>query len=391
MAKNDTEIVDLLYGSLFQVVPAELGWQNSGMRTAQELTDLVVNNSSAETVLPLVRLVKNYGDRKLGHELLHCFDVAQGAVELLKQLQDAGIPEQRYFPHTTEDAFLAGVLHDLALGLMSGAFGGISGFVVALRDIIKPDYHHLIDGDKLSVKHSVFKRHPLYNKGSIEDDVFGAALLSVTGLGLRNNVRVSLLSSVDAHTKKQLTVETKDVPQVQKVLDAIWYHDGNDPIRGFAEAEMLVGTRLSFYDARLVTDVEVEKGLDKLLAYTQDSVQGNTLFQWQSCSRLTNPLYLDKMVEKKAPGFIGLVKGTTVYDFMVEELTPQGRSYRTLRSPAFLDAFFSMPEVLDKLEDRQELKTRLQPKIDELRRRYEAVKEQIKAHVPEHYQQTHYT
>src|SRR3989338_4956631 len=273
MVRRTAKAADQLYDALNNIFPIErkkettweMAWgekaKESGSLAPDELTKMTQDYSRAEVVLPLIKLVEQYKNVGAGHEVLHCFDVAKGSVELLKELQDAGIAEDKYFPHTTEDAFLAGVLHDLGLALKPEAFEEILGFRVALEDMIKREHHYVLTGGGNPDK-------PLYNKGPVEDDLFGAALLSVSGLGLRNDVRTALLSSLDAKTKAKLTVQTNDLPQLPKVLDAIWYADGNLPLRGHAEAAMLVGDRMSFYEQGRLTSVDIKQGVDKLLGYT---------------------------------------------------------------------------------------------------------------------------
>ena len=375
MVRRTAKAADQLYDALNNIFPIErkkettweMAWgekaKESGSLAPDELTKMTQDYSRAEVVLPLIKLVEQYKNVGAGHEVLHCFDVAKGSVELLKELQDAGIAEDKYFPHTTEDAFLAGVLHDLGLALKPEAFEEILGFRLALEDMIKREHHYVLTGGGNPDK-------PLYNKGPVEDDLFGAALLSVSGLGLRNDVRTALLSSLDAKTKAKLTVQTNDLPQLPKVLDAIWYHDGNLPIRGHAEAAMLVGDRLSFYEQGRLTSVDIKQGVDKLLGYTvlEDG--------WEERSTKTDPAYMEKWIDKKAPGFVALVRGTRVYDFLVEDLVPRGRSVKTMSSPAFWRAVDAMNYVVEQLDQNTLLKEAIgTDTIRELHKRYHQVQQ----------------
>ncbi len=336
----------------------EKGWERGGLYSPEDVVQKADKLGLTRAMVPVARLMAQYSSASRMHEFLHCFDVALGSVELLKQLQEAGVNPQDYAPQNPQDAFMAGIFHDLVLGLtQSGLENAVS--VEALNALV-------------GAEHRVSADSTIYIKGPVEDDLYGTVLLDITGLGDNANLKKTVISAAD-HGK--LVVPVTQATLLQKVLDAIWYHDGNAPIRGHAEAEMLVGDRIDLYEQRRVDAAVVEQGIGKLLGYTV--IEDDS---WVERSTRTDPDYLHKMVEKKAPGFMQAVQGTRAYDFMVEDLVPRGRSMRTLTSPAFLAGVAKMSGVVRRLEQNPELKAQFGKQIDTLYQRHEQAQQIIGAY-----------
>lgn len=346
----------------------EEGWVRGGFYGSDELEAMTRRYSHPRVLRPLVHLLREYASLLNTHEILHCFDVGKGAAELAEKLQEFNTGKDHfnsvhpYFPQNPEDAFLAGVFHDIALAFTPEMFTD-PALRLGLAELVKDE-----------AQKRVFTDGVLYNKGPVEDDVFGAALLGRVGLGTRTDLRTAVISALSAEEQQGLAVPAKPISMLHKVLDGIWYHDGNNPVRGFAEAYMLVGDRLGLYGTGQVDARVIGQGLKKLLTYTA-SEEGRPADDWKLRGRSTDIFYLERMVEKKAPGFIAAVKDTPVYDFIVDDLACRRRGERTLQSQAFRRAVDEMPKLLKTLEGKHELKKVFTQQIDELYRRHAVVQE----------------
>lgn len=347
----------------------ELGWEQGGFYSPSDLEAVTQKYSDPRVLHPTLALLQEHGNQYSAHELLHCFDVGKGAAELAEKLQEFNTAKRgigrvnNYFPLDPEDAFLAGVFHDLALAFKPSMFKD-PALRLGLAELVKSE-----------AQKAHFTEGVLYNKGPVEDDVFGAALLGRVGLGARKELGVAVISALPVEEQRGLAVPAIPLPMLQKVLDGLWYHDGNNPVRGFAEAPMLVGDRLALYDDGVIDVTVINQGLKKLLTYTEPE-QGRPADDWMFRGKITDIFYLERMLEKKAPGFIGSVKGTPVYDFIVEDLARRQRGERSLRSPAFMKGFYVMHDVLKALEARPELSAQFAQQIHELYQRHESVQQQ---------------
>ncbi|MBI3033006.1 hypothetical protein HYY69_06030 [Candidatus Woesearchaeota archaeon] len=340
----------------------ELGWDRGEFYSPSELEAMTRKYSDPRVLYGLLDLLQQHGNPYSMHEVLHCFDVGKSAAELAEKLQEFNTPIRQannYFPLDPEDAFLAGVFHDIALAFKPTVFED-QALRVGLAELVKSE-----------AQKTAFLDGVLYNKGAVEDDVFGRALLGKVGLSDRRDLGIAVVSALPLEEQRQLAVSAVSIPMLHKVLDGLWYHDGNNPVRGFAEACMLVGDRLPLYDAGKINAQVVAQGVKKLLTYTEPE-EG-----WKQRGAKTDILYMEKMVEKKAPGFIASVKGTPVYDFMVEDLACRQRGERSLQSPSFMIPFVNFPNVLGLVEQRQELKQRLSSKLDELYQRHQSLRDAI--------------
>jgi len=329
----------------------EKGWSNNGFYTSTEVANMMDKYGVTQALMPTLKLLVEHGSPAgMGHEAIHCFDVADGSAELVKILDESGVSPDVYFPHDTETAFLAGVFHDIVLGLKRESLETAIPRE-ALETLVTPE-------------HAITFGNVVYLKGPIEDDLFGAAMLDVCDLGDNKELQKAVISAAKG---KQIVVPTTSSTLLQKVLDGIWYHDGNYPIRGFAEAEMIIGQRLPLYREGLVDDAVMEQGLRKILGYVE--IESD----WCERSQKTDIAYLKKYLAKKAPGFLDAIKGTKAYDFVIEDLVPRQRSLRTLDSPAFAIGVDESKKLVESLQKNKELMSKHRELVEELLHKYDNV------------------
>ena len=346
----------------------ESGWANGGLYNPTEIVGEArhFRNFNLSYLVPIVEAIKANGDPARVHEVLHCFDVGFGAAELVQHIakdhkaqEKLGIPPGSLTDDHIHAALLAGIGHDIILSFH-------------LNGINDTTPEALLEARVTSETALKFKGSAQYLKDVIGDDLRGAVAIDRYGTSFPERVRKlavdSLLNGSDLPTiGEKANLLGKFNPY--KVLDAIWYHDGNYPIRGHAEADALVGDRLRlFKEGRVGLDV-VAAGVKKLLGYTeQDS-------QWQERSSKADLAYLTKMVTKKAGAFIEAIHGTPTYFFVVDHLASLHRSIRTLESPAFWAGVDKMPLVMKDLEGTPEVRAALGGQIDTLHQRYEEVQQ----------------
>lgn len=329
---------------------AEKGWEMDGFYTPTEALELMKKYSVITQLLPTLRFVDEHIANGSGHETIHCFDVARGAAELVKVLDESGVDPKHYFPHNPETAFIAGVYHDIVLALK--------------RESLETAIPRNILERLVTPQHASTFGDVVYLKGPIEDDLLGAAMLEVCNLGDNLALRTAVIS---AAKDVPLVVPTTNATLLQKVLDGIWYHDGNYPLRGFAEGEMILGQRLPLYEQGMLSDEIMLQGIKKVLGYI------NIEDGWEERSRRTDIAYLEKILGKKAPGFLDAIRGTRAYDFVVEDLVPRERSMRTLDSPAFLNGISVSRLTIEELQCNNRLMRIYRQEIEGLAERYRHV------------------
>ena len=307
------------------------------------------------------------------HQFMHCFDVAVGSEELYIQVMTdkkartaLRIPPGAAVRESSgmEAAFLAGLGHDIILGFKGDAIAQAIPEREVLRRVQKSEREK-------------FEGKAQYIKDAIGDDLRGAIVLAglKTHRFFPNGVPDSweyACQELEAGSDLQVTTKTrKSLGQfsLYKILDAIWYHDGNWPIRGYAEADALIGDRVRLFKAGAVPLEVVGAGIHKLLGYTEYDPT------WAERSAKADVPYLQRMIEKKAGPFLQAIAETPTYDFVVEDLSHQGRSFRTLRSPAFRAGVELMPEVLQRASRHQEIREAYGHDLDTLMLRYEQAKQ----------------
>ena len=340
---------------------AQGGWWNS--RDIQMLPHRLV--ALAEQALaPFTDYVEVDGRV---HEVIHCLDVALGSYQLGEEINRCGIT----LPCLSDNAvcygglppFLSGLFHDLSLGFKANRLSDVTPI---------GDIGEVIEG-------SVDLEDPQYNKDMIGYDLRGAILL--------RKLRKFFQNPSDPLDESTIVVATEDLlrgsdlpvrPEIfqfpprfllYKVLDAVWYHDGNYPIRGHAEADMLVGDRVSLFEEGKVPIEAVADGIRKLLTYTEIDPA------WETRSHAVDYEYLRKIVDKKTKGplfdgFLTTYEGTSVHDYVVNELASQGRSLRCINSPAFWRGVDKMPRVLEGVATNNVLYQEFREQIATLQGRY---------------------
>ncbi len=300
------------------------------------------------------------------HELLHCFDVGFGAAALVKNIREdgnaqrkLGLSDDALTDDAVRSAFLAGLFHDIILSYDGSRLEGATP-ESTIEAVVTP------------TAAATFQGKAQYIKDAVGDDLRGALVLKASSSHLNPGVcRAAvqlLLSGSD--------IKLREEPQSAfgrlnpyKVLDAIWYHDGNYPIRGHAEADALVGDRLRLFKEGRVGIEVVEAGIKKLLGYTEQDPR------WAERSERPDAEYLVRMVKKKAGTFLDDVAGTDTYAFVVDGLASQRRSKRTLRSPAFWAGVDMMPCVIAQLKGNAQLRASSGEAIDILQQRYDEVQQ----------------
>lgn len=320
----------------------EKGWKHDGLYTSTEIVERVEEYGLVQPIGSFLRyLVDNDlgNEGKQAHEVLHCFDVGLGAAALTRQIAEDGEAQHKLgLDEVTEEdvqaALLSGVLHDMAL-----AFGTSALPVVTPLDAIAA----LVAPEEVAK----FSGKTQFAKDVIGDDLRGAVLLDRYGgafsEGVRGKAYADLLAGADLTVRSGGHVLLNTVSPY-KVLDALWYHDGNLPVRGFAEAYPLVYDRAKLFLEGRINQEELQRGIKKLLAYTEEDPA------WEQRDTAVDVPYLEKMVKKKAGDFMELVKGTQTYQFVVDELAAQGRGKRTLNSPVFCVGVDAMQETLSVLD-----------------------------------------
>ena len=328
----------------------EHGLSNNGFYKSAEVVSMMESYGVTQALMPTLKVLAEHGSpTTMGHEAIHCFDVADGSAELAKVMDEAGISTESYFPHDPVTAFMAGVFHDIILGFRQESLEtAIPREMVAA--LVTPE-------------ESARWGDVVYLKGPIADDILGAALLDVCELGDRADLKKAVIS---AATGPELAVPYTNAPLIQKVLDGIWFHDGNYPTRGCGEVEMILGQRLPLYREGKLSAEIMEQGIGKVLGY-MEVPDG-----WEKRSRTTDIAYLEKKLNKKAPGFLDAVKGTRVYDFIVEDIVPRGRSFRALNSPAFWRGVDASASIIQDLIQEESLMKKYGQKIKQLEQVYKA-------------------
>lgn len=350
----------------------EIGISQGGWYTTQEVASRTVFGLS-HAISP-VDVVARFHDPARVHEFIHCLDVGFGAMELMLQIiKDPQARERLSFPEEIDGtaasraAFISGVGHDVSLSLRGDALPEVTPEQTIVQRI-----------DAREVPKVVGKAQ--YHKDPVGDDLRGALILvGLYSAAHRRGTAPSgwqeAVSDLEAGSDLKVNRETPRLLgrfSPYKVLDAIWYHDGNFPIRGYAEADLLVGDRIKLWEEGKVSLEVVGAGIQKLLGYTLIDER------WAERSTKADPAYLEKMITKKAGPFLQAIEGTPTYDFIVDDLCHRGRSFRTLRSPAFLRGVEQMPKVLHRAYGHQEVCDAYGADLDTLTRRYEEAQAIIK-------------
>jgi len=356
----------------------EKGMKNGGWYTPDELVEEVRKYDLEDVTSQLIYPIKWCIDENRTHELIHCFDVGLGAAELVKQVsQDSKANEKLGIPQLTPDytksAFLSGLFHDMILGFK----GKEIERAITEKDLIK-----IVEKKEVSK----FQGKAQYIKDVIGDDLRGAILLD-KAMWLRGFDRDlfsgqdtyvggtavhSLFNGSNLEVNSNLRLARKCILGEfgsYKILDAIWYHDGNYPIRGYAEADAIVGDRIKLFQEGQVEIDVVEAGIKKLMTYTEQDPE------WAERSKKTDAEYLTKIIDKKVGPFMQAISGTPTYDFVVDSLAARRRGHKTLKSPAFWMGVDKMSDVIDQLREVKELKDRFGPEIDLLDQRYEEIQQ----------------
>ena len=318
----------------------------------------------ANHLVPLVNLIQRNGDRARAHELLHCFDVGFGAAELVQHIANDPQAQEKLgiLPGSLNEdhiraALLAGLGHDIILSFRGSTIETTTPESL-LEALVTPEAA------------AKFKGNAQYLKDVIGDDLRGAIVIDTYSTSFPESVRVlavnSLLNGSDLPTiGKETNLWSKFNPY--KVLDALWYNDGNYPIRGHAEADMLVGDRLSLFNRQKVNADIVVAGVKKLLGYTEQDLQQldfpngpsdtdpSTMAIWQlrgiPVKSWGVSTYLKNIVAKKAGAFLDTIEGTQTYDFVVYDLASRGRGECAVRSPAFWAGVDKMPKIIGNLQE----------------------------------------
>ncbi|MEK6868217.1 MAG: hypothetical protein AABX98_05345 [Nanoarchaeota archaeon] len=338
----------------------EIGWENGGLYTPDELTVGVQSYGMENELTQLVDRLISMSKIDRGHEILHCFDVGFGAAKLTKQIaQDGGAMQALGIENVSEDhikaAFITGLLHDAMLSMSNDALR---------KNILKQDIVALVKQSEVPK----FARIVPYGKDAVGDDLRGVVLLEKYGQAISKKVRTLARADLLAGADLQVTagaMELVGAVSPYKVLDAVWYHDGNFPVRGMAEAAIVLGDRVTLYRAEKLSIGHVIAGIDKLLSYTEEDPN------WEKRETQVDVPYLEKMIAKKAGPFMKRIIGTKTYDFVVEELAAQQRGLRTVQSVAFRNGIHEAGLILQ--EARELFTGDNAKKIEILQGRYETV------------------
>jgi hypothetical protein len=231
---NETKNIETLMEKLG--LGQEIGYKKLGFWTPQEFEKKLDENQlnkhglKEQVIYALNAMVPLIEPRGRAHELVHCIDIAFGSQELYKQILQHeqknpifGLSEKHYDPKHAVAIFMTGLLHDIVLGipqqnLQNEVSGTINNFVQIPNQ----------------VNQTVF-----YNKGPIEDEAFGAVIAHQLIKDLYSQeVVVSSFLKEQGLTSKRNVENVIPGFNVEKVIDAIWYHDGNFPTRGHAELAM---------------------------------------------------------------------------------------------------------------------------------------------------------
>ncbi|MBI4152924.1 hypothetical protein HY497_00230 [Candidatus Woesearchaeota archaeon] len=314
--------------------------------------------------------IADHVDSTRAHELLHCATIALDSAELVrhiasdeKALDKIGVPrdtvarrDMLVTPQHANASAVAGIFHDLALSLRQDAL-------------------------ERTTNSSLFGTYspqgfagPQFAKDQVGDDFRGAVLLDryhegVFGITMEL-ARGALLSESDVPAHEGLARKQLGNYNPYKVQDAVAYHDGNYPVRGCAEVDMLVGDRVKLYLAGQIDEATVGKGIKKAMTYTEEDPA------WEERGRKTDVDYLVKMVNKKAPGFIDAIRGTQTFDFLVAQAARQ-RGMQTVNSPAYWAGVAEMRPALKALEGVTELAGKYGREVETLYKRLERL-EQLK-------------
>lgn len=358
---------------------AEKGWTNGGLYTPAEIRGRLDTFDAREPVTRLLEGLEEYVDPARDHEILHCFDVGFGAAALTRQIaSDSEAMGRLGIGEITENhirqALYTGLAHDAALAIDANHLPKATPWgEIALQT-------------GLNFRSRLAR--PQYAKDDIGDDLRGAILLrdNLVGAGcIAYDATSDLLAGSDCqvhHVEQPRKLLGSVSPY--KVLDAIWYHDGNWPVRGVAEGYALVGDRVELFKEGCVDEAVVIAGIEKLLKYTDPDPE------WLQRDTKVDVPYLERWVAKKAGPFMQVIKGTQTYDFVVEELAAQGRGMRTVRSPAFhrgVDAMFNAHLLLLEVtipKSGLKLDPSVNPKVEALYQRWQEADAIIKSYRCEH-------
>ncbi len=318
----------------------EIGFAKGGWYSPTEILQRVQELGVEEVTAAAVDRAARYYDLARVHELLHCLDVGFGSAELVRQLAHDPQAQQKIgytFPHQEDSlpeqqvAFLSGLFHDIIVGYQGNT-------------ITKTSPEREIIGFIAPAEEKKVKGKPQYIKDAIGDDLRGAIQLYWCGQRIPAWLAVRAGDELLAGSDLKVLGEPKKLLgqfSPYKILDAIWYHDGNYPLRGFAEADAILGDRVRLYEQQQVPLEVIGAGIQKLLGYTEVDPQ------WEERSTKPDAAYLEKMVTKKAGPFLQAIAGTSTYDFVREDLSSRGRGKRTLVSPAFWRGVDLMPVALE--------------------------------------------
>jgi hypothetical protein len=290
-------------------------------------------------------------------ELLHCFDVALGAAALTHQIASdpqaqAQLGIRRELDETDiVAALISGIYHDLNQTIPARKLDRVVPQRVLAR-IVAPQV--LGDG-------------PHYNKDDVDDTIRGAIMLGTYG---------SQGPSIDAAIRKarrellhaephSLRPNVRHEPilgyhSAEMVLDAVAYHDGNEPMRW--ELGMLVGDRLALaqWPGKAAA---IAHGVSKQVGYTDGFLRGSgdpgTWYANMLARETGGRQYLsvfEAALKKKEvlpdgqPNFLNAIAGTRTEEYVRDTLLRRGVTARTLTSPAFWEGIDEARGVLEDLK-----------------------------------------
>ena len=350
-------------------IDQEQGFAQGGWYSPAEILHRVQELNVEEITDAAIGRAIEYYDPARTHELLHCVDVGFGAAELVQQIAHDKQAQQKIgvnFPHEEDStpeqqiAFLSGLFHDIILGYRGNTLESTTPEKDILG-LIPPEEEAKVKGK------------PQYIKDAVGDDLRGALQLYRCGQvipgWLAMHAGEELLAGSDIPVAGKAKKKLLDQFSPYKILDAIWYHDGNYPLRGFAEADAILGDRVRLYEQQRIPLEVVGAGIQKLLGYTElDS-------QWEERSTKPDSAYLEKIVTKKAGPFVQAIAGTRTYQFLIEDLSSRGRGKRTVVSPAFWKGVDLMPAVLEQAQAHNDINEAFKDECSTLYQRLQQIQQ----------------
>tara|TARA_Y100000310_G_scaffold338648_1_gene428888 strand:+ start:1917 stop:3098 length:1182 start_codon:yes stop_codon:yes gene_type:complete len=336
-------------------------WYNA-REAALALVDNPDDPFTAKELAQVLSSIEGSIDKARAHELQHCINVGVDSKNLVdaiftepdawRIISGEDLPSTEEQRHISRGALYAGVLHDLFLTLKGSDLSKVTP---------------VANLDRIARNYKSDSQLPLMIKDT-DDDVAGAvlALEYLPPSEARDYAVAMLLAGSDSDVILPVNTKSKPFP-FHKVQDAIWYHDGNYPIRGHAESEAIIGDRIKLFEEGKVSIELVEAGVTKILDYTMPDLN------WHNRDHTEDREYVGKHIDKKThtPGLVQKMIDADVYASTIGKFTAQGRSARSLQSPAFWNGVDEMPDVISRLDANPAFRESFGHKIDHLTERYE--------------------